>query len=97
MPIKDLSTWRGAILDRILDIRRVIDASTRAGVVIYSLQTPGMNTSPARSASENPFPDPTTLNVKFTIERQSEEAALEAGLVTFAPVAYPMAPLVRSG
>jgi VWFA-related protein len=60
------------------DIRRVIDASTRAGVVIYALQTPGMNTAPGRSASENPFPDPATLDVKFTIERQSEEAALQA-------------------
>ncbi len=61
-----------------LDIRPVIDASTRAGVVIYSLKAPGLNTAPGRSASENPFPDPTTLNVKFTIERQSEEAALQA-------------------
>ncbi|HVO10024.1 MAG TPA: VWA domain-containing protein [Vicinamibacteria bacterium] len=60
------------------DIRRVIDASTRAGVVIYSLETPGLNTAPGRSASENPFPDPQTLEVKFTIERQSEEAALQA-------------------
>jgi VWFA-related protein len=60
------------------DIRRVIDASTRAGVVIYSLETPGLNTAPGRSASENQFPDPQTLEVKFTIERQSEEAALQA-------------------
>jgi VWFA-related protein len=60
------------------DIRRVIDASTRAGVVIYSLEIPGLNTAPGRSASENPFPDPQTLEVKSTIERQSEEAALQA-------------------
>jgi VWFA-related protein len=60
------------------DIRRVIDASTRAGVVIYSLETPGLNTASGRSASENIFPDPQTLEVKFTIEHQSEEAALEA-------------------
>ncbi len=60
------------------DIRRVIDASTRAGVVIYSLEIPGLNTAPGRSASEKTFPDPTTLNVKFMIERQSEEAELQA-------------------
>jgi len=60
------------------DIRRVIDASTRAGVVIYSLETPLLNVAPGRSASENAFPDPQTLEVKFTIERQSEEAALQA-------------------
>ena len=60
------------------DIRRVIDASTRAGVVIYSLETPGLNTAPGRSASEKTFPDPVTVDVKFMIERQSEEAALQA-------------------
>jgi len=60
------------------DIRRVIDASTRAGVVIYSLETPGLNTAPGRSASEKTFPDPVTVDVKFMIERKSEEAALQA-------------------
>jgi VWFA-related protein len=60
------------------DIRRVVDASTRAGVVIYSLETPGLNTAPGRSASESTFPDPVTVDVKFMIERQGEEAELQA-------------------
>jgi VWFA-related protein len=60
------------------DLRRVIDASTRAGVVIYSLETPGLNTQPGRSASEKTFPDPMTVDLKFMIERQSEEAELQA-------------------
>jgi VWFA-related protein len=60
------------------DLRHVIDASTRAGVVIYSLETPGLNTLPGRSASEKTFPDPMTLETKFMIERQGEVAALQA-------------------
>ncbi len=60
------------------DLRRVIDASTRAGVVIYSLETRGLNNSSGWSASQKTMVDPQTLGLKFMMERQSEEAALQA-------------------
>ncbi|HXK09911.1 MAG TPA: VWA domain-containing protein, partial [Vicinamibacteria bacterium] len=59
------------------DIRRIIDASTRAGVVIYSLETRGL-TVPRGWSAQDRMIDPETLSLRFMIERQSEEATRDA-------------------
>jgi VWFA-related protein len=60
------------------DIRRVIDAGTRAGVVVYSLETRGLTTPPGSNASQRTPADPQMLSLIFMMQRQGEEATREA-------------------
>jgi VWFA-related protein len=61
------------------DLRRIADAGTRAGVVIYSLDTRGLVASlPAASASSVARFGPATAGTLEAIQRRSEEVTREA-------------------
>ena len=69
-----LTATRGAVFD----IRRIIDAGTRAGAVIYSLETHGLRTPPGFGGEDRLPPDPRTITLQFMFQRQGEEAARHA-------------------
>ena len=57
------------------DVRRIADASTRAGVVIYALDTRGLIASPPMaSASSLTRTPPTTVGLIDAMQRRSESA-----------------------
>jgi len=61
------------------DIRRITDASTRAGVVIYALDTRGLvATSPGRSASSRMPMLTSTFGARDQMMRESEHATRDA-------------------
>jgi VWFA-related protein len=61
------------------DIRRVTDACTRAGVIIYSLNTRGLvATLPGRSASSRMPSRDNTFNARDMMSRASEHATKDA-------------------
>ena len=61
------------------DLRRIADAGTRAGVVIYSLDTRGLvATPPAASASSPLRVGPSTVGMIEAMRRRSEEATRHA-------------------
>jgi len=61
------------------DMRRIADASTRAGVVIYALDTRGLIASPpAASASSLTRTPPSTVGLIDAMQRRSEWAARDA-------------------
>jgi VWFA-related protein len=61
------------------DIRRISDAATRAGVVIYSLDTRGLvASSPGRSASSRMPVMASTFSARDLMLRESEHATREA-------------------
>ncbi len=60
------------------DIRRITDAGTRAGVVLYALDTRGLvATSAGRSASSR-MPMTTGFNIRDNLEREGEHATRDA-------------------
>ena len=72
-----LSAYSGAGFD----IRRITDACTRAGVVIYSLETRGLTAPPGLSPSTPSTQKRPTLNtfpIIFSMQWQSEEATRQA-------------------
>ena len=72
-----LSAYSGAGFD----IRRIADACTRAGVVIYSLETRGLTAPPGLSPSTPSTQRRATLNtfpIMFSMQWQSEEATRQA-------------------
>lgn len=61
------------------DIRRITDAATRAGVVLYALDTRGLSApTPGASASGRTRVLPTTFGVIDSVERRGEAAMLDA-------------------
>jgi VWFA-related protein len=61
------------------DIRRITDAGTRAGVVIYALDTRGLSAPPpGASASSRTRVLPATFGVVDFMQRRSEEATRDA-------------------
>jgi VWFA-related protein len=61
------------------DIRRIADAGTRAGVVIYSLDTRGLVASPpVVSASSPVYVGPSTVGMIEAMQRRSQEATRDA-------------------
>ncbi len=56
------------------DIRQVIDAATRAGVVIYAIDARGLYTSPMFDASQPGFFDEQTPGVRERVENAGMEA-----------------------
>jgi VWFA-related protein len=61
------------------DLRRIADAGTRAGVVVYALDTRGvMATAPSVSASSPLKVGPTTAGLVEAMRRRSEEATRDA-------------------
>jgi VWFA-related protein len=60
---------------RAFDVRRIVDAATRAGVAIYSLDTRGLVASPPGLSASSPARAlPTTFGSIEAMRRQSEEA-----------------------
>jgi VWFA-related protein len=65
--------------DAAFDIRRITDASTRAGVVIYALDTRGLvATNAGRSASSRLPVLPNTFNARDILMKESELATRDA-------------------
>ena len=61
------------------DVRRIVDASTRAGVVIYAIDTRGLMASPpVASASSLQRVNPNTAGAVENMRRRSENATLDA-------------------
>jgi VWFA-related protein len=61
------------------DIRRIADAGTRAGVVIYSLDTRGLHASPpSGSAASLRRPGPATFGTIEAMRQRSDEATHDA-------------------
>ena len=61
------------------DVRRIVDASTRAGVVIYALDTRGLMASPPMaSASSLTRANPATVGAVEAMRHLSENATLDA-------------------
>jgi len=61
------------------DVRRITDAGTRAGVVVYSLETRGLTAQvPGGSASNRGPVLARTFSKVFAMQRQSEEATRDA-------------------
>ena len=61
------------------DIRRIADAGTRAGVVVYALDTRGLVGSPPAASAANPLRvGPSTAGLIEAIRRRSEEATRDA-------------------
>jgi VWFA-related protein len=61
------------------DVRRITDAGTRAGVVVYSLETRGLTAQvPGGSASNRGPVMARTFSTVFAMQRQSEEATRDA-------------------
>ena len=61
------------------DLRRIADAGTRAGVVVYALDTRGLVASPpSASASSITRVQPATLGLIEAMRRRSEEATRDA-------------------
>jgi VWFA-related protein len=56
------------------DLRRVIDAATRAGVVIYSIDARGLYTSPIFDASQPGYADDQVPGVRERVENSGMEA-----------------------
>jgi VWFA-related protein len=60
---------------QIYDLRRITDAATRAGVVIYSIDARGLvAAAPGGDASEPGVADPTTAGARSRIELGAVEA-----------------------
>ncbi len=69
----------GNISNKIYDLRRITDAATRAGVVIYSVDARGLiATPPGGDASEQPPPDVGMPGARARIENTSTEAKRDA-------------------
>lgn len=60
--------------NKINDIRQVIHAATRAGVVIYAIDARGLYASPIFDASQPGFVDPQTPGVRERVENAGMEA-----------------------
>ncbi|HEX4946450.1 MAG TPA: VWA domain-containing protein [Blastocatellia bacterium] len=56
------------------DLRRVVDAATRAGVVIYAIDARGLYTSPIFDASQPSYPDDQMPGVRERVENSGMEA-----------------------
>lgn len=64
----------GSSSSKVNDIRQVIDAATRAGVVIYAVDARGLTTSPIFDASQPGFFDDQTPGVRERVENAGMEA-----------------------
>jgi VWFA-related protein len=64
----------GNSANKMNDIRQVIDAATRAGVVIYAIDARGLYTSPIFDASQPGFFDEQTPGVRERVENSGMEA-----------------------
>ena len=61
------------------DIRRIADAGTRAGVVVYALDTRGLVASPPGASAASPLQvGPSTAGMIEAMRRRSEDAVREA-------------------
>jgi VWFA-related protein len=68
----------GTANSQVFDVRRITDAATRAGVVIYSLDARGLvATPPGGDASDRGVPALTAPGVKEAMARDSEESVRE--------------------
>jgi VWFA-related protein len=68
----------GTANSQVFDLRRITDAATRAGVVIYSLDARGLVATPiGGDASDRGVPSLTAPGAKEAIARDSEEAVRE--------------------
>jgi VWFA-related protein len=69
----------GTANNRVFDVRRITDAATRAGVVIYALDARGLvATPPLGDASSRDTPSLTAPGVRETMARDSEESVRDA-------------------
>jgi VWFA-related protein len=72
-------TGLGARGEAGFDIRRIADAGTRAGVVVYSLDTRGLVASPPGASAASPLKvGPSTAGMIEAMRRRGEDAVREA-------------------